>query len=395
MRERIYLDRLEELIKNYKFNLPLAIYLRQEFHKRRNMGSRDRRRTRDDVYNYFRIGTNFSDMSIAQRIAIGSYICNNINNPELDYILSTHSPFQVEQIPWSLDEKLKKVETTLPEFKVEYVFPFSKLLSSEINKNNFMLSFFRQPRLFIRMRKASISKVINEIESKKISFQTYEEFPLAISFPNTTPVHELKSFLDGDFEIQDLNSQRCADSIKLTAGEKWWDACAGSGGKCLAILDKEPGLKLTVSDVRDSSLQNLRLRIKKVSARVTNILNIDLSIESPEIPGEFDGIIADVPCSGSGTWARTPENLSSFSENSLAGKYIPLQRKIIQNLTSALKSKKHLIYITCSVFKCENEENVQYFEKNFGLKCLSTQYYEGAELGADTMFIAVLEKDNK
>jgi len=105
----------------------------------------------------------------------------------------------------------------------------------------------------------------------------------------------------------------------------------------------------------------------------------------------FDGIIADVPCSGSGTWARSPELLSSFSEQSLFDKFVPLQRNIIRNLTAALKPQSSLVYITCSVFREENEENIAYFEKNLGLKSISATYLEGSDKGADSMFIAVLQ----
>ncbi len=394
MRERIYLGRLEELIKNYHFDLPLSIYLRQEFHKRRNMGSRDRKRTREDVFNYFRIGKNLPELSIPQRVAIGGFICNSNGNPELDYILSHHSPFLPELLPQNLETKLAKIKSELPEFEVEKIFPFSGLLSPQINKKNFLLSFLKKPGLWIRVRKNHREEVINELKVKNISFESNEDFPLAFSFANSTPVHELKTYDSGSFEIQDLNSQRCANNFPLKSSEKWWDACAGSGGKSLAMLDREPGLKLTFTDVRESSLQNLKLRMKKASLRISEIKTLDLSIDNQELPGPFDGIIADVPCSGSGTWARSPEILSYFSESSIFDKYVPLQRKIVQNLTSALKTKKHLIYITCSVFKSENEDNIKYFEENFDLKCLSSEYYEGSEIGADTMFIAILEKSH-
>ena len=123
MRERIYLGRLEELIKNYQFNLPLSIYLKQEFNKRRNMGSRDRKRTREDIFNYFRIGRNYPDLTIPERVAIGSYICNSTRSAELDYIISNHSPFQPEELPQSLESKLKHLKTEVPQFDMEKVFP--------------------------------------------------------------------------------------------------------------------------------------------------------------------------------------------------------------------------------------------------------------------------------
>ena len=392
MRERIYLGRLEELIKNYQFNLPLSIYLRQEFNKRRNMGSRDRKKTREDIYNFFRIGINYPELSIPERVAIGSFICNSTRSAELDYIISNHSPFQPEEIQQSLEIKLKHIKTELPQFDIEKVFPFVDHISALIDKEKFLNSFLVQPKLWIRVRKNFREEVLAELEAKQISYENTEGSPLTFSFKNGTPVHELKSYLKGAFEIQDLNSQRCAEKIPVLANQYWWDACSGSGGKSLAVLDKMPSLSLTVSDLRESTLQNLKLRLKKTGQKLARTLVLDLNSSNPELPGMFDGIIADVPCSGSGTWARSPELLSSFSQKSLFEKFVPLQRNIIQNLTGALKSKSRLVYITCSVFKEENEENITHFEKNLGLKSISTEYYEGSEKGADSMFFAILEK---
>ncbi|TAH41636.1 MAG: RsmB/NOP family class I SAM-dependent RNA methyltransferase [Bacteroidetes bacterium] len=392
MRERIYLGRLEELIKNYQFNLPLSIYLRQEFNKRRNMGSRDRKRTREDIFNYFRIGKNYPDMTIPERVAIGSYICNNTRSAELDYIISNHSPFQPEEIPQSLESKLNHIKAELPQFDIEKIFPAVNQISNGINKEKFLNSFLIQPRLWIRVRKNFKNELLTELKEKEIPYENSEYSSLAFSFKNGSPVHTLDCYLNGAFEIQDLNSQKCAEKILPASTEYWWDACCGSGGKSLAILDQAPGLNLTVSDIRESTLQNLKLRVKKTGQKIARTLILDLNTSSPELPGMFDGIIADVPCSGSGTWARSPELLSSFSEQSLFDKFIPLQRNIVRNLTNALKPQKCLYYITCSVFKVENEENIAYFEKNLGLKCKSSEYLEGSDKGADSMFFAILEK---
>lgn len=393
MRERIYLGRLEELIKNYQFNLPLSIYLRQEFHKRRNMGSRDRRRTREDIFNYFRIGKNFSDMSIAERIAIGSFICSKEQNPETDYILSTHSVFQTADLGLSLESKLEKIKGEFPDFELNKIFPFTNLLSPKIDKEKFLSSFFQQPKLFIRVRRKFREDLLSELAEKKINYTNSEEEPFSFSFANSTPVHELGAYHKGFFEIQDINSQRSANWFQVNPQERWWDACCGSGGKTLALLDKEPDIHLIASDLRESSLKNFESRLSKAGLKVEKVHPLDLSDNNHQYDNVFDGIIADVPCSGSGTWARSPEILSSFSENSIFDKYVPLQRKIIRNLTNALKPGKQLIYITCSVFNSENEENITHFVENFGLKCISFKYFEGSEIGADTMFAAILEKE--
>jgi 16S rRNA (cytosine967-C5)-methyltransferase len=65
-----------------------------------------------------------------------------------------------------------------------------------------------------------------------------------------------------------------------------------------------------------------------------------------------------------------------------------LQRKIIQNLTAVLESGKSLVYITCSVFNKENEDNVDYFTKELPLELVESNYINGIPHGADVLFAA-------
>jgi len=103
---------------------------------------------------------------------------------------------------------------------------------------------------------------------------------------------------------------------------------------------------------------------------------------------QFDGIIADVPCTGSGTWSRSPEWNQNDHTEKLIDYYVPLQRKVISQCVEFLKTGKPLIYITCSAFKEENEENIRYFESTFPLITDKFEYFKGFTSGADTLFVA-------
>ena len=110
------------------------------------------------------------------------------------------------------------------------------------------------------------------------------------------------------------------------------------------------------------------------------------------IPGPFDLIIADVPCTGSGTWPRTPEQLTFFHKKEI-GSYAVLQRKIVENAVPHLAANGYFLYVTCSVFKKENEENVAFIQQKFQLKLLSMEYLKGYEMQADTLFVALFAPD--
>jgi len=111
------------------------------------------------------------------------------------------------------------------------------------------------------------------------------------------------------------------------------------------------------------------------------------------LPTNFDLIICDAPCTGSGTWSRTPEQLYFFSENKME-EYSRLQKKIVSNIIPQLKVEGFLLYITCSVFKKENEEVVEFVQSNFKLELTKKQLLKGYDKKADTMFAALFKKNS-
>ena len=113
-------------------------------------------------------------------------------------------------------------------------------------------------------------------------------------------------------------------------------------------------------------------------------------------PGDekFDIILCDAPCSGSGTWARSPEQLFFFNEKSL-GAFAERQQKIVTNTLPFLKEDGLYFYITCSVFKKENEEMAAWIASRFSLQLLEQKYIAGYGAGADTMFVGVFWKEKR
>jgi 16S rRNA (cytosine967-C5)-methyltransferase len=195
------------------------------------------------------------------------------------------------------------------------------------------------------------------------------------------------------YQVQDLSSQKTGDLFKPQQWDYWWDCCAASGGKSLLLHDLEPSIQLLVSDVRENSLNNLEERfqeagLKKYQKKVLDLLqNNDQDLHHYE----FDGIILDAPCSGSGTWGRTPEMLYHFDEHKIAY-FSKLQKSISANVVKYLKTGKPLIYITCSVFRQENEEVVDWMLENLPLELESKGIIKGYKDKADTMFAARLIK---
>jgi len=218
-----------------------------------------------------------------------------------------------------------------------------------------------------------------------------------IALPNGTNLNSLfsdNSFPVKPYEVQDLSSQKTAGYFRPNRYEHWWDACAASGGKSLLLFSEQPDIKLLVSDIRESVLDNLDERFIAAGLRTYQKKLIDLTKNAdPEIHHyEFDGIILDAPCTGSGTWGRTPEMISQFEEYKIQG-FQNLQMTIAANVIKYLKQGKPLIYITCSVFREENEEIISWLQKSHGMQLEAYELIKGYENKADTMFVARLIKN--
>ena len=82
------------------------------------------------------------------------------------------------------------------------------------------------------------------------------------------------------------------------------------------------------------------------------------------LKNSFNLIVCDVPCTGSGTWSRTPEQLFFYNETEIE-KYTLVQKKIISNTLPYLDENGYFLYITCAIFKEENEAAVAFIQSQF------------------------------
>jgi 16S rRNA (cytosine967-C5)-methyltransferase len=114
----------------------------------------------------------------------------------------------------------------------------------------------------------------------------------------------------------------------------------------------------------------------------------DISERPLPLEKKFDLIICDAPCSGSGTWSRTPEQLYFFAENRIQH-YSTLQKKIVSNAVQSLRKGSYFLYITCSVYREENEDVATFIEQNLSIQLLQQQYFVGYTEKADTLFTAL------
>jgi len=283
----------------------------------------------------------------------------------------------------------KAVYGTVTVADLQAIFPWSDFLSEGIDTTAFALSHVQQPDLFARIRPGYKESLIRRLEERWIAYSLVADNSLRL--PNGYDA--AKDFeLDKELVIQDLSSQRTGELLALIpATEKpaaIWDCCAASGGKSLLAMDYFPKAFLTVTDIRQSILVNLAARFLRAGIRNYKRLEADISLAAPDLRLQ-DLVIADLPCTGSGTWSRAPENLSFFDPDSIAD-FSLLQKSIAIHALTRLRPLGYLLYITCSVFKQENEENVDWLVQERGLTVMDMRVLKGYAEKADSMFVTLL-----
>jgi len=377
-----YITSAQSIVEAYKKGSPLSHQLKLFFQTDKKYGSRDRKTIAAICYHYFRTFYLLQSIeSFEEKIIKATFLCESEENE----LLKALSPELNEFIGFDVKDKVEylNIETTS-------LFNFNNHLSTFIDAEKFAASSFSQPDVFIRIRPGKNNKVVDSLKNATILFETIGENTIAID--NGTSVENCIQ-LNKDAVIQDLNSQHVLDFYTKERDkdkfENVWDCCAASGGKSILLYDICNGkVKLTVSDIRENILTNLQLRCKEAGINLQKKFVQDLSEKSGLLLDEkFSVILCDVPCTGSGTWGRTPEQYYSFEENQIEA-FVKKQKNIVIHTISHLAKDGWFIYITCSVFKAENEDMVDFIQENFSCQLLEMKYLKGYENKADTMFVA-------
>jgi 16S rRNA (cytosine967-C5)-methyltransferase len=361
-----------DIIENYQGGLPLHAWLKDYFRAHKQMGSRDRKLLGSLVYSFYRLGHAHKHLPAKDRLLAGLFVCTDQPSDLLRYFRPDWNPQA------AIAEKIDRISLDVTD-----IFPWKTELSPDIDHESFCLSFLRQPDLFIRIRPGHEQTVRGKLAG-------VGEFipPSAIRLPNGFPV-ENHFTPDKEIVVQDYVSQQIATCLLVSKEpEFFWDACAGSGGKSILVHDLYPNLHICASDIRASILQNLRNRFAAAGIRRYTTFLADLRLQLPPASAAgADLILADVPCTGSGTWSRTPEALYFFDPAAI-GKYRDRQKEILRHIAPQLAPDATLVYCTCSVFKKENEEMIEWIGTTFGLRPELGRTLTGYDQHADTLFAA-------
>ncbi len=339
------------IIDTYEGRITLKHHLNNLFKENKNWGSKDRKIYRDLCYKYYRLGyysKHFKTQELIRKIS-----------EDFNHLVSEIKSEDIFPLTKKISEKI-----SIDKIKDLYVFTKKVYLKSLLNNENLINDFLTQ----------------NSIEFEKI-----EDV-----FVFKSEVNIEKIIQNGWGIVMDLSSQQTVEKWKLKGDEKLLDVCCGAGGKSIYLKNKFPQLNITNLDVRESILKNFSERYFHIFKSYPSYNKVDMSKKN-ELNQKFDAILADVPCSGSGTWGRTPENILFFDENKIS-EYQKLQQSILMNSIEWLKPLGKLCFITCSIFKAENEENVKFITDNIGLNLINEHYINEDFPYSDFLYCAEFEK---
>lgn len=378
------------IIQRYRGEMPLANFLKFYFKKNPILGSRDRKMLSEMAYCYYRCAKGIipAGLSVAEKID-ASLLLAESSVSHIDKILpDTLKAYYGDHVENNLIV-LKKQGIG---FDLNALFDSELELSEGIDKADWLLSMLHRPRLFIRVVPKYKSQILELLGNASLAFEVLDDY--CISLPNGSAVEKLLP--EKMYRVQDASSQQTAQYFKVKAKESCWDCCSGAGGKSLLVKDLAPNALLTVSDVRKSILDNLAERFHLYGYAIPERLLFSVAEDeaTKSVLGNrlFDHIIADVPCSGSGTWARTPEQLYFFESKTIIA-FSSRQKLIAHNALQYLNDGGWFIYITCSVFKAENEEIVNWMlMQNPQIKLIEQRLIIGTAQEADSMFVAIMKK---
>lgn len=390
MRYQSYFNTALFIIQQYKGEMPLAHFIKQYFAQHKKHGSKDRKIITNACYAYFRLGKALSEVAVDIRLKAALYLL--LEEPGVWEIV--FEPLWLKDWPAEWQQRWYVLQQRFSGLKYEDIFPFKNEVSEQLDIVAFTQSFFTQPDVFIRIRPGEKENIVNRFNEAGIPFQQLSHQTIAVKAG--TKIDHLFN-IDAALVIQDFSSQRIAEFLQLIQWNNTiplvWDCCAASGGKSILAKDIWGNIQLTVSDVRESILHNLSKRFQTANISNYTAIVADLSQPLPKslLQRYFDVVIADVPCTGSGTWSRTPEQLFFFSAAQI-NTYSWLQRAIVQQAIPQIKPDGYFIYITCSVFKQENQEMVAYIINAYGLVLIKEELLMGYHQKADTLFAALFQK---
>ncbi len=355
----------------------------------RYAGSGDRAAVRDHVYDALRCRRSFAAMGgagdppIGRQLMLGALRAAGVEAETL-FSGAAHAPEPLTDV-----ERAHTLPTDLPPDMPEWLLPdLSRSLGAAL-VTVLEAERHRAP-VFLRVNLAKGTLAEAQSALSEAGVATTAE-PLADTALRVVAgggkVRSAAPYLDGRVELQDAAPQAAVAMLPLRKGLKVLDYCAGGGGKVLAIAGRQKGMALFAHDAAAARMRDLPERARRAGVAVTLADQDAINRAAP-----FDLVVLDAPCSGSGTWRRTPDAKWRLTPERLA-ELRDLQAQILAKAAPLVRDGGSLAYMTCSLLRSENDDQVDNFLRTGEWSETARRLFLPSD-GGDGFFCAVLTRES-
>jgi 16S rRNA (cytosine967-C5)-methyltransferase len=209
--------------------------------------------------------------------------------------------------------------------------------------------------LRVNRRKTDVAGVIAALADDGIAVEPHDSVDLCLVVrDNPRRIKLSAAYLDGRVELQDAASQRAVQMVPVAPGARVLDYCAGGGGKALAFADRHDAA-VFAHDIAAARMADLPDRAARAGVAITRLSPDQLDRHAP-----YDVVFCDAPCSGSGTWRRSPDAKWRLTRDRLDALHA-VQDEVIARSAALVGPQGLLAYATCSVLQDENDAVVARF----------------------------------
>jgi len=346
------------------------VLIRKYFRTRRYAGSKDRRSVTERVYAVIRNWGYLVEVANC-----------DIRKMVLLSLAETNAPDEIEKLfnggdhgPAVLSEDEKSFLTIKPEKsdhqRLNYPLwlegrlkaRFGEGFEAELDSLNGRAPF----DLRVNLAKTTRDKVAEYLSSEDIDHRPGKWAETALVLSENRRIDAWDIYKNGHVEIQDEAAQLAIDLCDIQPGQQVMDLCAGAGGKTLAAAARMNNKgQIYAFDNNYHRLKDLKPRAKRAGAHILQARELDTAGGKrdkilAEYTGHMDRVILDVPCSGSGVWRRNPELKWRLTDSKL-DQYCRIQKHLLTEGWGFVKPGGRMIYMTCSLFEDENEQQVTDF----------------------------------
>ena len=224
----------------------------------------------------------------------------------------------------------------------------------------------KKPPMWLRVNQQHHSSVDYQklLEAAEISINSVEPLTQAIELSRATDVTKLPGFEQGWVSIQDGAAQQAAHLLDCQSKDNVLDCCAAPGGKTCHILELTPDIaSMTAIDIEENRLVRVQENLTRLNL-TAKVITADAANAKTWWQGEqFDRILLDAPCSGTGVIRRHPD-IKWLRKATDIDALVILQQQILKETWSLLKPGGTLLYATCSILPQENSEQITLFLAN-------------------------------